>query len=149
MSQVRSSRRARGTPGSSLLLDASVAAVDEEHQEDDQAVEDLLARGQDADDLEHVLEQNHGDRPGDGSGVTAGATENRGATDDYGGDGGQQIEVAHAEVALLRVPGEHDPTQTGTQPAEGVCQNQHPAHRDAGEIARLRIVADGVKPLAV
>src|SRR4051812_41514993 len=105
MSQVRSSRRARATPGSSLLLDASIAAVDEEHQEDDQTVEDLLARGLDADDLEHVLEQYHGDRPGNGSGVATGAAENRGATDDYGGDGGQQVEVAHAEVALLRVSG--------------------------------------------
>ena len=142
-------RLARANSGVSLLLDAGVAAVDEEHQEDDQTVEDLLPGGLDADDLQHVLQQDHGDRPGDGPGVAAGAAENRGATDDHRGDGRQHVEIAHPEVALLRVPGEHDPAQTGTEPAEGVRQHQHPAHRDAGEIARLRVVADGVEPLAV
>src|SRR5687767_7989432 len=133
----------------SLLLDTGVAAVDEEHQEDDQTVEDLLPGELDADDLKHVLEQNHGDRPGDGPGVAAGAAEDRGATDDHCGDGRQHVQVAHPEVALLRVTGEHDPAQTSTEPAKGVRQHQHPAHRDAGEIARLRVVTNGVEPFAI
>ena len=37
--------------GMGLLADAGVAAIDEEHEQDDQAVEDLLAGGSDADDL--------------------------------------------------------------------------------------------------
>src|SRR5918994_7466966 len=101
----------------SLLLDPGVTAVDEEHQEDDQTVEDLLPGELDANDLKHVLKQDHGDRPGDGPGVAAGPAQDRGATDDHRGDGWQHVEVAHPEVALLGVPGEHDPAQTGAEPA--------------------------------
>ena len=53
----------------SLLPDASVAAVDEEHQQNNETVEDLLPSRLDADNLQHVLEQDHGDRPSDGPGV--------------------------------------------------------------------------------
>src|SRR6188472_2953926 len=40
------------------LLNAGVAAVDEEHEQDDQPVEDLLPGRFDADDLQYVLHEN-------------------------------------------------------------------------------------------
>src|SRR3954468_7339768 len=74
-----------------LLADLAGPSIDEEHEENNHAVQDLLAGGFDTGHLKRVLQEHDHDCPGDGAAVTTRAAQDLCSADDNSGNALENI----------------------------------------------------------
>lgn len=117
--------------------------VEENGGQYDDAKDDLLAKGLDADPVQPAAE--HGDDQQTEEGAThgPGATEEAGAADDNGRDDDEFAALADGGVAGAEFRGGDEPTEDSEHRANGVDRPNDPRHADAGEAGRFFVAADG------
>src|SRR5215813_13040113 len=82
------------TPGSRSAQEA-LAAVEQKHRNDDDAVDHLAAELLNLHHLQNRLQERDQDHAGDGAEIGAAAAEDRGSAEDDGGDRLQEVGIAH------------------------------------------------------
>src|ERR1700722_3798194 len=95
------------------------ASVDEQHQDDDRAINHLSAGFRHLHDREHAVQEHDQDDADEGAEITTAPTENIGAADDDGGDRGKEIGIAHPLIGLCRIAGEQHACEARGETAEG------------------------------
>src|SRR5262249_35728768 len=121
--------RRRGLGRSDLLGVATPTAVDQQHRDDNDAVDHVPAELLDLHDRQNRLEQRDEDHASDGAKVVTAAAQDRGPTQYHGGDRRQQVGVTHCLRRLASITGK-----------------QHTAERRQGSGDRERRNDDGVGP---
>src|SRR5262245_52776286 len=90
------------------LAEELLPPVEQQHNDDDDAVDHLAAEFLDLHDRENRLQEGDQDDAGDGAEIGAAPAHDGGAAEDDGGDGGQEIGIAHGLRRLARIAGEEN-----------------------------------------
>ncbi len=153
---VSESQRREGKSSTSLWLVrfsgwsllGALATVQQQHGDDDGAVDNLATGFRDLDHRKYRLQEGDQDHAGDRAEKGAASAENAGTAEHHRRNCRKEIRVAHSLIGVSRVAGKQHSGKRRAGAGNRKAGNDHAASVDAGEIDRRLSIADGVDAAA-